>query len=128
MIDIDFFKSYNDHYGHIQGDACLKRVAHILNATANRARDSFARYGGEEFAYILPETDIVTAMNMAERCSQLVEKSKIPHADSPLGGVLTLSMGVGTITPSRNDDPIAFINVVDRKLYEAKQNGRNRIV
>ncbi len=128
MIDIDYFKQYNDCYGHIEGDACLKRVAQTLNSAATRARDLFARFGGEEFALVLPETDEGSAAKIAERCRSLIFKEQIPHAHSPVSQILTASLGVGTIIPSHQDDPLAFIEAVDRLLYQAKQHGRNRIV
>lgn len=126
LADIDFFKQYNDHYGHIQGDECLRRIGHLLGSAATRARDLLARFGGEEFALILPETDATAAIHIAERCRTLIFKAQIPHAGSPAGAMLTLSLGVGTITPKREDDPLGFIDQVDRQLYQAKQGGRNR--
>lgn len=128
MLDIDYFKQYNDCYGHIEGDACLKRVAQTLNSAATRARDLFARFGGEEFVLVLPGTDEGSAAKIAERCRNLIFKEQIPHAQSPVSQILTVSLGVGTITPSHQDDPLAFIEAVDRRLYQAKQHGRNCIV
>ncbi|HSH53545.1 MAG TPA: sensor domain-containing diguanylate cyclase [Methylotenera sp.] len=127
MIDIDYFKQYNDCYGHIQGDDCLKRVGKILSSAATRSRDFFARYGGEEFVLVLPETDAESANKVAERCRQLIFKEQIAHEKSPVSQLLTVSLGVGTITPSHKDEAIGFIEVVDKLLYQAKQNGRNRI-
>lgn len=128
MVDIDYFKQYNDHYGHIAGDDCLKEVADVLNQAATRSRDFLARFGGEEFILILPETDHTSAYKVAERCRQLIFKAQIPHAASEISQLLTISIGVGTLTPNRLDDPTAFIQKVDRCLYEAKLTGRNRIV
>jgi len=128
VIDIDYFKQYNDHYGHIQGDECLKRVAQALSAAATRARDFFARFGGEEFVLVLPETDAEAAKKVAERCRNLMFKEQIPHAKSEVSQMLTVSVGVGTITPSHKDEAIAFIEDVDKRLYQAKQQGRNCIV
>ena len=128
MLDIDYFKQYNDHYGHLQGDACLKQVAQALNSAATRARDLFARFGGEEFVLVLPETDEKSAAKIAERCRNLIFKEQIAHATSPAGQILTVSIGVGTITPSHQDDPLGFIEETDRRLYQAKQRGRNCIV
>lgn len=126
MLDIDYFKQYNDHYGHIQGDDCLKRVAKTLSA-ATRARDFFARFGGEEFMLVLPETDEPNAINIAERCRTLICKERIPHEKSEVIPMITVSLGVGTIVPSDKDDPIRFIEEVDKRLYRAKQRGRNCI-
>lgn len=128
IFDIDFFKQYNDHYGHIQGDECLKRVATVLASSAARARDFFARLGGEEFVLVLPETDAQSAQVVANRCRNLIFKEQIPHAQSSLGEYLTVSMGVGTIIPSLQDQPLAFVEQVDKRLYLAKQRGRNAIV
>lgn len=128
MLDIDYFKQYNDEYGHIQGDDCLKRVAKTLSSAATRSRDFFARFGGEEFVLVLPETDEAAARKVAERCRKLIFKQQIPHAKSQASHVLTISSGVATRIPSHLDEPIAFIEEVDRKLYLAKQKGRNCIV
>lgn len=129
MLDIDYFKQYNDHYGHIQGDDCLKRVAQVLNAAATRSRDFCARFGGEEFVIVLPETDEKSAKKVAERCYKMIFKEQISHPKSQVSQILTFSMGVATIIPTAADnEPLAFINAVDRLLYQAKQNGRNCIV
>ena len=128
MLDIDYFKPYNDRYGHVQGDACLKRVAQVLNSAATRARDLFARFGGEEFVLVLPATDEKSAVKIAERCRNLIFKEQIAHEASPASQILTVSIGVSSITPSHQDDPLRFIEEADRRLYQAKQRGRNCIV
>lgn len=128
MIDIDYFKQYNDRYGHLEGDACLKRVARVLGSAATRARDLLARFGGEEFVLVLPETDQAAARKLAERCRELILAEQIPHASSPLGPALTISVGVGSAIPGHDDELRAFIDMVDKRLYQAKQRGRNRIV
>lgn len=128
MLDIDYFKQYNDFYGHIQGDDCLKRVANTLSDAATRSRDFFARYGGEEFVLVLPETDAEAAKKVAERCRSLVFKEQIPHAKSQVSQLLTLSLGVGTVIPAHSDGYMTFIDEVDRRLYQAKQKGRNCII
>ena len=127
MIDIDHFKEYNDHYGHIQGVDCLIRVAKVLTTAATRSRDFIARFGGEEFVLVMPETDAAAAAKIAERCRQLIFKAQIPHANSPVSNVVTISVGVGTILPSHQDEPMVFVEATDKKLYLAKQQGRNRI-
>ncbi len=127
LIDIDYFKQYNDHYGHIQGDDCLKRVGQVLGSAATRARDLVARFGGEEFALVLPETDAAAALKVAERCRSLIFKEQIPHPTSPVSQILTASLGVGTIIPGHQDQSLAFVEAVDRQLYQAKQAGRNRV-
>ena len=128
LIDIDFFKQYNDHYGHVQGDECLRRVGQALSAVASRPRDLLARYGGEEFVLVLPATDDAAARRVGERCRQAIFKEQIPHAASSVGQLLTVSLGVGTIIPSASDTLIPFIDAVDRRLYRAKQGGRDRSV
>ncbi|MFA5983454.1 MAG: sensor domain-containing diguanylate cyclase [Methylococcaceae bacterium] len=125
MLDIDYFKQYNDHYGHIRGDECLKRVAKTLSSVATRARDFFARFGGEEFVFVLPEADEASAKKIAERCRSFLFKEQIPHEKSQVSSVLTASLGVGTIIPTHSDNQIDFIDLVDKRLYQAKQNGRN---
>ena len=128
LIDIDFFKQYNDHYGHVQGDDCLKRVGAALAAVAHRPRDLLARYGGEEFVLVLPATDEAAARSVSERVRQALFKAQIPHAASAVGQLLTVSQGVGTIIPSASDSLMQFLDAVDRRLYLAKQGGRDRSV
>ena len=127
LLDIDYFKQYNDHYGHIQGDECLIRVAELLRVAATRSRDFIARFGGEEFVLVLPETDSGSAAKVAERCRRAILDAQILHPRSESARFLTASLGVGTITPNANDEPRAFIEMVDRRLYKAKQNGRNGV-
>jgi diguanylate cyclase (GGDEF)-like protein/PAS domain S-box-containing protein len=127
MIDIDHFKQYNDRYGHIRGDECLKKVAAALTGCAARPRDFVARFGGEEFVMVLPDTDAAGAKRIAEKCGESLVAANIPHETST-GGRLTLSMGVGTIIPTADDVEVAFIEAVDHCLYEAKAAGRNTIV
>jgi len=128
LIDIDFFKQYNDHYGHVQGDECLKRVGQALASVASRPRDLLARYGGEEFALVLPATDEAAAQRVSERCRQAIFKAQISHAASSVGQLLTVSQGVGCVIPSASDTLMQFIDLVDRRLYRAKQAGRDRSV
>ena len=127
LLDIDYFKEFNDCYGHLQGDDCLKKVAQSLAGTATRAKDFFARFGGEEFMLVLPETNALAASKIAERCRQHVFKLQIPHQQSKVSNVLTASLGVSTITPQHGDELQAFINNVDKLLYQAKLEGRNKI-
>ena len=128
LFDIDHFKQYNDHYGHIQGDNCLRRVSQILAQAATRPRDFLARIGGEEFVLVLPETDGEAAARIGRRCQDLLARERMPHEKSPVSEILTISLGVGTITPGHTDKPIDFIEKVDKRLYQAKETGRNRIV
>jgi len=127
VVDIDYFKQYNDHYGHVQGDECLRRVAHALDAGASRSRDLCARFGGEEFVLLLPATDADSARNVAERCRKLLAHAGLPHARSGVGRAVTVSMGVGTIVPGARDDAHVFLDRIDRRLYQAKSSGRDRI-
>lgn len=128
LLDIDYFKQYNDHYGHIQGDACLRKMGELLSQAATRSKDFFGRFGGEEFVFILPETDVAAAAKIAERCRALIFKEQIPHIKSGVSRVLTASFGVGTIIPSADMQSIDFIEQVDRRLYLAKKTGRNRVM
>ena len=127
MLDIDDFKAYNDRYGHLQGDACLKQVGGVLASAATRSRDLLARFGGEEFALVLPETDAAAARRVAERCRALLAQAGIVHAASRTGATLTMSIGVGTCVPAQAADWMAFLDSVDRRLYRAKDSGRDRI-
>ena len=128
LIDIDSFKQFNDHYGHIAGDDCLKRVGRQLGTAGTRPRDFFARFGGEEFVLVLPESDAPAALLVAERCRDLIFKEQIAHDRSPVSQILTISLGVGTIVPAHDDQALKFIDEVDMRLYRAKQAGRNRVV
>ena len=127
IVDIDYFKQYNDHYGHVQGDECLRRVAQAMDAGASRTRDLCARLGGEEFVLLLPATDAAAARNVAERCRKLLANQAIAHARSGAGRTVTVSMGVGTIVPGSNDDASVFMDRIDRRLYQAKSAGRDRL-
>jgi diguanylate cyclase (GGDEF)-like protein/PAS domain S-box-containing protein len=128
MVDIDFFKLYNDCYGHIQGDDCLRRVALALGTGATRPRDFLARYGGEEFVLVLPETDRLGAERVATRCREALHAQRIPHEHSPVAPNVTVSIGVATLVPGESDDLVRFIEIVDRQLYRAKQAGRDSLV
>lgn len=128
LLDIDYFKQYNDHYGHIYGDECLKQVAELLSKAATRPRDFLARFGGEEFVLVLPETNAESAQKIAERCRDFIAQAQIPHIKSFIGNTLTVSLGVATVIPDQGHESIAFLREVDRRLYQAKQQGRNRIV
>jgi diguanylate cyclase (GGDEF)-like protein len=128
LLDIDFFKQYNDHFGHLQGDDCLRRVATALTQAATRPRDFIARFGGEEFVLVLPETDAEAAARVAERCRHAIAREQIEHPYSPIGKLLTVSMGVGTLVPGYRDEILEFVEEVDRRLYQAKQQGRDCVV
>jgi diguanylate cyclase (GGDEF)-like protein len=129
MIDIDYFKAYNDHYGHQQGDACLTRVAGALAGMLNRPTDLLARYGGEEFAAILPDTDWAQARQMAEAIRRCVIGLDISHQQAG-GGMhqITVSIGLATQDPANPVDVAQLIGAADRALYAAKRSGRNQVV
>jgi len=126
LMDIDFFKGYNDHLGHPAGDDCLRRVANELAAGLLRPDDFLARYGGEEFAVILPRTDLAGAEVVAERLRSNVESLGIQHPASPTG-CLTISQGLACAVPAPEFAPYSLIALADEALYEAKRCGRNQL-
>jgi len=126
FADIDFFKEYNDCYGHLKGDDCLKVIAGELSKKIRRPADLVARYGGEEFVVLLPETDNKSAVRLAERCRLAIFNKKLPHERSAVCDFVTVSIGVNTAIPL-NGDASSFIENADQLLYQAKSNGRNRI-
>jgi diguanylate cyclase (GGDEF)-like protein/PAS domain S-box-containing protein len=128
MLDIDCFKQYNDHYGHLEGDQCLKRVAKLLTLAASRPRDFVARFGGEEFIIVMPDTNETEAYKIASRCRELITNEHIPHKGSDVSKYLTASIGISTTTPNCGDEAMPFIEQTDRRLYQAKQRGRNTVV
>jgi diguanylate cyclase (GGDEF)-like protein/PAS domain S-box-containing protein len=127
LIDLDYFKQYNDLYGHVQGDRCLIDTARTLSLALDGPRDLVARFGGEEFVVLLPQTDASVALKVAERCQRRIRKQATVHAASPHDQQLTVSIGVGTVTPGPHQQPASFLDAVDQQLYAAKKNGRNRI-
>jgi diguanylate cyclase (GGDEF)-like protein len=127
MIDIDHFKQFNDAYGHLAGDACLKTVAAALKAAMGRSRDLIARYGGEEFICLLPDTDRAGAQIKTEELRQSVQSLNLPHKTSRVAPVVTVSIGVTTMIPVADLTSDGLIAAADIQLYEAKRSGRNRI-
>ena len=125
MVDIDFFKRYNDLYGHLAGDECLRRVAQILESCVKRSGELVARYGGEEFALLLPGADEHEAAIVAQRCHYEMEKAGIGHGDSPVSPWLSLSIGVATATASADLLPETLLQWADSALYRAKDGGRD---
>lgn len=128
MLDIDHFKKYNDRYGHVAGDDCLKLVAETIRSNIGRAPDFAARYGGEEFAIVMPDTDIHGAMIVAERLRLSIESLGVPHEDSSTAAHVTISLGVASVYPETIDSPEVLVRLADEALYEAKHSGRNRSV
>jgi diguanylate cyclase (GGDEF)-like protein len=126
LIDVDFFKAYNDAYGHEAGDQCLRQVATLLRTDLPRTGDLVARYGGEEFVVLLPLTDADGAARMAQRLCDDVAAARIPHRASP-NGVITVSIGVDARAPARGDLHQWMLGAADRALYLAKERGRNRV-
>ncbi|WP_077212717.1 GGDEF domain-containing protein [Bacillus dakarensis] len=127
LLDIDYFKEYNDHYGHVKGDECLIQVAETIETTINRPKDLVARYGGEEFIILLPETDINGAAVVAKKISLAIEKLKIPHIGSSVSRYLTATLGMSTLLVDSQSTPEDLISQADKALYQAKQKGRNAI-
>lgn len=131
ICDVDHFKLFNDHYGHIKGDDCLRRVAHCLSASLRHTEDLLCRYGGEEFVSILPDTDLEGATISAHRMRESLALLDIPHHLSPIAACVTMSFGVGVVTPGAcppETSPTILIAMADAALYDAKRSGRNRIV
>ncbi|MEO6853576.1 MAG: diguanylate cyclase, partial [Rhodoferax sp.] len=126
MIDIDHFKLYNDHYGHLAGDACLRRVARLLATCVRRAGELVARYGGEEFVLLLPGTDQDHARLVAQHCMDALALERIPHAGSPTADFLTLSIGVAHTVPDAERKPDTLVYAADTALYRAKNAGRQQ--
>jgi diguanylate cyclase (GGDEF)-like protein len=127
MLDVDFFKRYNDHYGHQAGDDCLRRVASTLKNSLMRAGDHVARYGGEEFVCLLPDTDYTGAMQLAEAIRNEIRGLQIEHAESSVAPYVTVSLGVGCKPANLHGSAMTLISLADTQLYKAKEQGRNRI-
>lgn len=127
MIDVDHFKKYNDHYGHPNGDACLRTVANSISEAIKRPGDLAARYGGEEFAVVLPGTDTLGALQVAEQIRSDITSANIPHTGNTAGRV-TVSVGVATLTAADLANPDELIESADRALYQAKAAGRDKVM
>jgi diguanylate cyclase (GGDEF)-like protein len=127
LCDVDFFKNYNDRYLHPNGDRCLIQVAMSIRNTVRRSGDLVARYGGEEFAIVLPNTDALGAVSVAENIRSAVKSLQITHEASSVCPHVTISVGVSTIIPNRENDFQALVNAADRALYQAKSQGRDRV-
>jgi diguanylate cyclase (GGDEF)-like protein len=125
LCDVDYFKRFNDHYGHQAGDDCLIQVARTLQDGTRRATDLVARYGGEEFAILLPDTDLTMAVEVIDRLRRAIENLKIPHERSEASPWVTVSLGLACQFPKMGNTPQNLIAAADAALYEAKQQGRN---
>lgn len=128
MCDVDYFKAYNDTYGHLQGDDALVQIARAIRRCLKRSTDLAARYGGEEFVVLLPETPLAGAVHIAEEIRRAVNALAIPHQQSPNCNCITLSQGVACISPnSQPIDPDILLQAADKALYQAKAKGRDRV-
>lgn len=127
MIDVDHFKSYNDRYGHQEGDRCIRRVASVLKDSLGRSSDFVARYGGEEFAAVLPGVGEDEALLVAERLCRRVKKAGEQPTKFCVSAGPTISLGVATVVPTRGGSAVQLIGLADKALYESKASGRNRV-
>ncbi len=127
LCDVDYFKQYNDHYGHPAGDECLRRIAGALAAVVQHTGDLPVRYGGEEFAMVLPNATLDDALAVAERFQETVRRQQLPHPWSEVSPFVTLSVGAVSWIPEAERSPLDLLNAADQLLYLAKQRGRNRI-
>lgn len=128
LIDIDHFKLYNDTYGHMEGDECLRTVAATLDSIVSRPGDLVARYGGEEFVIILPNTSEQGLKEIAEKILVNIAALNIPHSASKTSNRITVSIGGYTMVPNQGHDPDYLIAQADKSLYKAKASGRNRFI
>jgi diguanylate cyclase (GGDEF)-like protein len=127
MADIDYFKAYNDNYGHSAGDQCLKAVAKTLASSLNRPSDMMGRYGGEEFMAVMPDTDAEGARMLAERWRANVAALALPHQYSKVADHVTISVGYASFKPTQNQLCVELMEMADKMLYQAKDQGRNRV-
>ncbi|MEM8561272.1 MAG: GGDEF domain-containing protein [Pseudomonadota bacterium] len=127
LLDVDFFKHYNDNYGHTEGDKVLKRLADLMQRATSRAGEMVGRFGGEEFILVLPGANAQSAVRTAERLKSLVNSEGIPHDKSEISSIITVSQGVVSMLPDANLTPVDIIKRVDEALYQAKNEGRNRM-
>ena len=128
LCDIDYFKKYNDSYGHQAGDDCLQKVAQAIASVVQRPADLVARYGGEEFVIILPNTEGLNALKLAEAIRQNVEQLQLEHSQSNISNFVTLSLGVAYVTPNEDNSQELLLASADKALYRAKQQGRNQAI
>ena len=127
LLDIDHFKAFNDIYGHVKGDECLRQVARVIAESASRPADLAARYGGEEFVCILPETNSVGAVVIAQKIRLGIQALAIPHTGSSVSGHVTVSLGIVTVRCTINGSVVDIVEQADAMLYQAKSSGRNQV-
>ena len=127
MLDIDFFKYYNDTYGHLEGDNCLIKVAKCIKESARRSYDKVARYGGEEFVILLPDTDLKGALHIGKSIRKNIEVLQIEHKTSTVSDYVTVSIGVASLMPKLDTPVNEVLNKADLAMYKAKDLGRNRV-
>ncbi|MEM7592002.1 MAG: diguanylate cyclase [Cyanobacteria bacterium P01_A01_bin.83] len=128
LADIDYFKLYNDHFGHQAGDSCLESVAQAISKTFNRPADLVARYGGEEFAVILPRTPTKNALLLAQKIRSAIQELNLPHPESSVSNIVSLSLGVASVIPSSQYTIKQLLVTADKALYQAKKQGRDRAI
>jgi len=128
LCDVDYFKAYNDTYGHVLGDQCLRAIAGVLDTVIRRPADMAARYGGEEFALILPNTDTEGALHIVNRLRRTLQARAIPHQASSIRGTISLSFGLAEVIPTDPFDTSDLVRAADAALYCAKTEGRDRVI
>ncbi|MCE2573622.1 sensor domain-containing diguanylate cyclase [Motilimonas eburnea] len=128
MLDVDYFKQFNDYYGHLSGDACLKDIAEALTQVCHRATDCCTRFGGEEFIVLSPDTNIEQGQAMADKIQQAIAELNIPHQESKADSKVTVSIGIAALIPTTATTKEQLIELADKAMYEAKAAGRNRII
>lgn len=128
VIDVDYFKLFNDTYGHIAGDECLKKIAETLKSSLHRSRDVIARIGGEEFVVLLPEVDEEGALIVVRSMQEKLQKAAIVHGSSPVNDYITVSVGVASTFPAEGVTALGLFKAADKALYKAKTKGRNQLV
>lgn len=127
LLDLDYFKQFNDHYGHGAGDECLIKVARTIHNSVKRSVDLVARFGGEEFVIVLPQTELSGAVQVASDVQQNLRELAVPHEYSAIASIVTVSMGIAAMVPESNATSQDLVEAADRQLYEAKDAGRNQI-
>ena len=127
LFDVDYFKRYNDHYGHPAGDECLKAIADLLRSKITRKTDLLARYGGEEFVVVFPDTSEDDVFRLAESIGRAIEELKIEHIKSDVSSFVTISGGIAVLQPDEQSTPGRLTKGADEALYESKKSGRNRV-